>query len=127
MKPDRRTERDRIHGCVLEQILVALVCARHVEPPGGGGRPSGHRIAHGGEEDSILHVLERQMGERTPDPDAAGAHDAYADPRRHDSSGDRDGGSGNRQAGGAELGPTSFVARTLGQLEAEACAPHALA
>jgi len=81
VKPDWRAQSDRVHGRVLEQILVALVRPRHIEAPGRGSRAARNRVAHGGQEDAILHVVEREMRERPSNPYAAGADDPDPEPR----------------------------------------------
>ena len=81
VKPDWRAQSDRVHGRVLEQILVVLVRPRHTEPAGRRGRTAGYRVAHGGQKDTILDVLEREMRERPSNPYAAGADDPDPEPR----------------------------------------------
>src|SRR5262249_4489422 len=83
VEPDRRTQGDRVNRGVLEKILVALVRPGDAEPPGRRGRAAGHRVAHRGEEDPILHVLEREVRKCTTNSDAAGADDGDPQPRRH--------------------------------------------
>ena len=80
VEPDRRAEGDRVHGRILEQILVTLVRPRHAEARGRRSRAAGNRVADGSQEDPILDVLEREMRKGAPNPDAAGADDP--DPER---------------------------------------------